>query len=248
MGFISSDGKSRAQRKVEAKALKAKAKAEAKLESKDRRKAAKAARKLEHKLHADQLKTESKVAKKAAKTDKKVAKKAAKTDKKVAKQQSKVAKEQVKVVQAEAKAAADAKRLSPASVRRYLTVARLVAPIVAPVAYRAAVAGRGRLSAMQAERAGVAPELLRQYAGHGASLAARVSATRASLDKVAAQDSSADSAAFVDAMTKRLDNLSIAVDASEAMSAGQRRTAHRAIEDELGAIDADILARLGVRS
>lgn len=237
MGLISSDGKSRAQRKAEAKALKAKAKAEAKLESKDRRKAAKADRKLEHKLREDELKVEGKIAKKAAKAEQKVAK-----------QQVKVAKEQVKIVAAEAKATADAKRFSPASVRRYLMVARLLAPVVAPVVYRAAVAGRGRISTLQAERAGVAPELLRQYAGHGAALSARIAATRTSLQKVATQDSAADSAAFVTAMTKRLDNLSIAVDAAETMSAGQRRTAHRAIEDELGAIDADILARLGVRS
>ncbi|WHU46685.1 DUF6474 family protein [Gordonia sp. L191] len=237
MGVFSSDGRSRAERRAEAKALKAKAKLEAKFESKDRRKAAKERRKAEHKLRGKELKVEQKTAKKAAKADRKASK-----------AQVKVAQAEAKTVAAKAKAAADAKPYSPASVRRYLTVGRLVAPIVAPVVYRAAVAARGRLSSMQAERVGVAPDVLRQFSGHGASLAARIATARTSLDKVAAQDTTADAKAFVDAIGKRLDNLAIAVDAAEAMATGQRRTAHRAIEDELGAIDADILARLGVRS
>ncbi|NDK91922.1 hypothetical protein GYA93_20465 [Gordonia desulfuricans] len=237
MGLFSSDGKTRAQRKAERKALKAKAKYEAKFESKDRRKAAKAERKAEHRFREQELALERKNGRKLAKVERKNAK-----------AQVKIAQAEAKTVAAEAKAAADAKPFSPASVRRYLTVARMVAPIVAPIAYRAAVAGRGRIAGLQAERAGVAPGLLSQYSGHGAPLAARIATTRTSLQKVAAQDSSADSRAFVAAMTKRLDNLSIAVDAAEPMSAAQRRTAHRAITDELSAIDADILARLGVRA
>ena len=39
-----------------------------------------------------------------------------------------------------------------------------------------------------------------------------------------------------------------AVDAAESMPPNQRRTAHQSIDDELAAIDADILARLGVRA
>ena len=147
-----------------------------------------------------------------------------------------------------AKAAADAKALSPASVKRYLTVARLVAPIAAPVVYRAAVAGREQLSTLQANRAGVSPEVLRQFSGHGATLSARIATTRTALEKVVAQDTSSDSTDFVAAMTKRLDNLDVAVQTAETMSAGQRRTAHKSIADELEAVDADILARLGVRS
>lgn len=230
MGLFSSDGKSRSQRRAEAKALKAKAKLEAKLESKDRREAAKQRRKEEHKFRKKELKAERKNIKAEAKA------------------QEKVAKAQTKTVVAEAKAAADAKRLSPASVRRYLTVARLVAPIVVPIAYRAAVGARGRITEVQARRVGVAPGLLDQYSGHGAPLLARISSIRTSLQKVAVQDASSDAKEFVDTMTARLDNLAIAVETSESMPSSQRRTAHRAVEDELSAIDADVLARLGVRA
>ncbi|MGW6033468.1 DUF6474 family protein [Gordonia terrae] len=228
MGLFSSDGTTRAQRKAEAKALKAKAKLEAKFDAKSRRKEHKARRKNEHKYFQKEMKAERKTAKQLAKS------------------QTKVSKAEAKKFAVEAQAAADAKALSPASVKRYLTVARLVAPIAVPVVYRAAVAGREQLSTLQASRAGVSPEVLRQFSGHGAALSARIATTRTALEKVVG--TSADAKDFVAAMTKRLDNLDIAVQTAETMSAGQRRTAHKAIADELEAVDADILARLGVRS
>ncbi|MAU84884.1 DUF6474 family protein [Gordonia sp. NPDC062954] len=228
MGLFSSDGKTRAQRKAEAKAMKTKAKLEAKLEAKSARKSQKALRKAEHKFRSKELKLERKNAKAAGKAE------------------AKAAKAQAKTAAVEAKAAVDAQRFSPASVRRYLLVARLVSPIVVPIAYRAAVAARGQLTALQAGRAGVAPDVLRQFSGHGATLHARIATTRSALEKVATTDTSDDASAFVTAMVTRLDNLAIAVDAAEAMPASQRRTAHHSIESELEGIEADILARLGV--
>ena len=43
-------------------------------------------------------------------------------------------------------------------------------------------------------------------------------------------------------------DVAIAVEAAESMPPQQRKTAHRAVENELSAIDADIMARLGVRT
>lgn len=230
MGLFSSDGKTRAQRRAEAKALKAKAKLEAKLEAKSHRKSQRSKRRAENKLRAKEIKLAGKSAKVAARA------------------QEKASKAEAKTVLAKAKVDADAKKMSPASVRRYLTVARLVAPIVVPIAYRAAVAARGQVTEMQARRAGVSADVLRQFSGPGASLSARISGARTALDKVAAKDSGAESQAFVSAMATRLDNLAIAVNAAETMPPAQRRTAHQSIDGELTAIDADVLARLGVRS
>lgn len=230
MGLFSSDGKTRAQRRAEAKALKTKAKLEAKLEAKTARKDEKARRRDERKYRKKELKQERKTLKVAGKA------------------QAKASKAEAKAIEAQAKADADAKRFSPASVRRYLMVARLLSPVVVPIAYRAAVAARGQVTAFQANRAGVAPDVLRQYSGHGATLSARISTTRAALQKVATKDTSDEGSAFVTAMTTRLDNLAIAVDTAEAMPPGQRKTAHQAVESELAAIDADILARLGVQA
>ncbi|MGV9709773.1 DUF6474 family protein [Gordonia sp. NPDC003424] len=229
MGLFSSKGMTRAQRKAEAKALKAKAKMEAKLDRKGRRKSDKDRRRDERKLH----KQDAKEHRKTAKAD--------------AKAQEKVAKAEAKTVAAKAKAAADAKTLSPANVRRYLTVARLVSPIVVPIAYRAAVGARGQLAALQANRAGVSPDVLRQFSGHGAALSARVTTVRSALEKITTRDPSDEAKQFVKAMNTRLDNLAIAVDAAETMPPSQRRVAHQSIDAELAAIDADVLARLGVQ-
>ena len=230
MGLFSSSRTRRAQRKAESKALKARAKLEAKLDAKERRKS-----------HKAKLKDERKYRRKVEKDQRKTAKVAAKA-------QVKVVNAEAKASAAQAKAVADAKIFSPTSVRRYLTVARLVGPIVVPIVYRAAVGARAQITAVTANRAGVAPELLRKYSGHGATLSARIATSRSAIQRLADQDSTAEGKEFVAAMTQRLDNLAVAVDAAESMPTGQRRTAHQSIDAELSAIDADVLARLGVRS
>ena len=230
MGLFSSDGKTRAQRRADAKALKRKARLEAKAQHSEQRKAQKKHLKDEHKFRKKDLKAERKNVKRAAKA------------------QTKAAKAESKTIAAKQKAAEKSRKVTPANIKRYLTVARLVSPVVAPLAYRGAIAAREQLNQFKATRAGVAPELLARYSGHGAPLAARIESARAALKQVPGKDASADTGAFVDAINTRLDNLAIAVDAAETMPPAQRRSAHASIDSELGAIDADILARLGVRA
>lgn len=237
MGLIVSDGKSRAQRRAEAKALKVKAKMEAKLDAKARRKSAKIDRRADRK--ADRKANRS--VEKSARTDHKAAVQ-------VAKSNAKAAQANAKVEVAKINAEAASHRLSTTNVKRYLAVARLVAPIAAPVIYRASVGAREQLSIARANRAGVSPDVLRQFSGHGATLSARIASTRSSVDNLAVQDSSAEGTAFTNAMNGRLANLATAVDAAEMMPPAQRRHAHQAIDRELAAIDGDILARLGVRA
>ena len=230
MGLFSSDGKTRAQRRADAKALKRKARLEAKAQHSEQRKAQKKHLKDEHKFRKKDLKAERKNVKHAAKA------------------QTKAAKAESKTIAAKQKAAEKSRKVTPANIKRYLTVARLVSSVVAPLAYRGAIAAREQLNQFKATRAGVAPELLARYSGHGAPLAARIESARAALKQVPGKDASADTGAFVDAINTRLDNLAIAVDAAETMPPAQRRSAHASIDSELGAIDADILARLGVRA
>ena len=96
MGLFSSDGTTRAQRKAEAKALKAKAKLEAKFDAKSRRKEQKARRKNEHKYFQKEMKAERKTARQLAKS------------------QTKVSKAEAKKFAVEAQAAADAQRVHQA--------------------------------------------------------------------------------------------------------------------------------------
>ncbi|GEE00478.1 hypothetical protein nbrc107696_09240 [Gordonia spumicola] len=215
-------------RKGEEKAIKYRAKAQAK-----------AATAAERKLHKKDLRTEQKFHKKAQKSERKTAKVTAKA-------QSKVAAAEAKTIAEQAKADAAAAFFTPAKMKRFLTVGRMAAPIVVPIAYRGAVAARAQLTAYQAQRAGVPAAVLTQFGGPSAALRARIATSRDSAGKVAAAESTAEGRDFVAAMTGRLDNLQVAADAADVMPPAQRKSAQRAIDNELTAIDNDLLARLNV--
>ena len=137
--------------------------------------------------------------------------------------------------------------LSPRRIRRTLTVSRLLAPIVVPLVYRAAIAARGFLDERRADRLGVPLSQIGQFSGHGAQLSARIAGAEQSLRMVAEKKpKDAETNKFVAAMTERLSDLSAAVTAAENMPGSRRRTAHSAIAEQLDGIDADLMARLGL--
>ncbi|WP_347957786.1 DUF6474 family protein [Gordonia aichiensis] len=235
MGLLSSLGSNRTQRKVDAKirkaeekAIRTRAKVQAEAESRASRKAAKKQLKDEHKFH-----------KRAQKQDRK-------TVKATGKAQQKVAAAEAKTIAEQAKADAAAAFLTPAKMKRYLAVARMAAPVVVPIAYRAAVGARSQVTALAARRAGVSPALLTQFGGPSAPLRARIAAARITAEEVRGLETSAEGQTFVTAMTTRLDNLQVAADAADTMPPQQRKNAQRAIDNELTAIDNDLLARLNV--
>src|SRR5690606_26754831 len=162
--------------------------------------------------------------------------------------QRKVAKQQVATLKAEEKAAlklaAKAERdpFSAAQIRKYIGVARVLIPVLAPLAYRGATIIRGQLDARRAQQLGIGVEQLGDFTGHGAKLQARIANTEAALDRV--QDTSGD---FVATTKDRLAGLSTAVRTAEQMPAARRRGVHASISHELSGIEAEVLARLGVR-
>lgn len=230
MGLFTSSRTTRAQKKAQAKALKAKAKLEARLDSRGVRKDRRIRRRQERRLGNKLVKAERNATKTAAKT---VAD-TNKTNLKIAKTN---------------KAAIEAgTRLNPKKVKRYLSVAKVVAPIGVPIAYRASTLAREQLTAYQANRAGVPIDELNRYSGHGAALSARIAGANRSLSTLAGtRDKDAETTKFVGTMSDRLTDLTAAVSAAEHMPAARRRAAHQAISRELAGIDADLLARLGVR-
>lgn len=235
MGLLSSRRASRVQRKAEAKIRKAEEKAvktRVQLE-------AKVGAHEEAKRHKKALKAEHKYAMKAHKAERKTTKNAGKA-------QQKTAAAEAKTIAAQAKAAEKQGILSPAKIRRYLTVGRIVAPIAGPILYRGAIAARAEITALQARRAGVPAATLTQFGGPSAALRARIAAAQDSVHKAGAADASPESTAFVNAMLGRLNNLVVAADAADTMPPAQRRAAQRAIGSELTAIDNDLLARLNV--
>ncbi len=153
----------------------------------------------------------------------------------------------LKVAQTQLKAVQEGKLLSPMRVRRSLTVARLLAPVLVPVAYRGAIAVRGLLDQRRADQLGVPLAQLGQFSGHGAALSARISGAEQATRRVAEKNpKDTETRQFVAAINDRLTDLSAAVTAAENMPSARRRAAHAAIGEQLDGIDADVLARLGL--
>ncbi|AXN47332.1 hypothetical protein DSM43518_05604 [Mycobacterium marinum] len=210
--------KSRATRRAEARAIKARAKLEAKLSAKNEARRIKSARKATDKALKAQLKAQRDSDRAA-----------------------------LKVAETQLKAAREGKFLSPARIRRTLTVSRLLAPILAPVMYRAAIAARGLLDQRRADQLGVPLAQIGQFSGHGAQLSARVSGCERSLRIVQEmKPKDAETKQFVSAISERLSELSAAITAAENMPAQRRRAAHSAISSQLDGIEADLMARLGL--
>jgi hypothetical protein len=215
--------KTRATKRAEARALKAKAKLEAKLAAKNESKRIRSAERSEGKAIKAQVKTQ-KDSDRAA----------------------------VKVATTQLRAKREGKLLSPSRVRRTLTVSRLLAPVVVPIAYRAAMAARGVLDERRADRLGVPLTALGQFSGQGGRLSARISGSENSLRLLAKRKPSgkkadeAETKQFIAAMTERLTALSAAVAAAENMPGPSRRAAQTSIGEQLDGIEADLMARLGV--
>lgn len=217
MGLFSTR-KSRATKRAEARALKAKAKMEAKLAAKNEVRRIKSAERSENKAIRAQLKAQQDADRAA-----------------------------VKVAETQLRTAREGKLLSPARVRRTLTVSRLLAPVLVPIGYRAAVSARGWIDERRADRLGVPLTGLGQFSGTGGRLSARIAGAGNTLGQVAAaKPKDAETKQFVAAVTDRLAALSAAVTAAENMPGPRRRDAQQAIGDQLDGIEADLMARLGV--
>jgi hypothetical protein len=217
MGLFSKR-KSRATRRAEARALKRRAKWDAKYAARNERRRIKSAERSADKAVRAQIKAQRNSDKAA-----------------------------LKVADANLKAVQEGKLLSAARIRRTLTVTRLLAPVLVPVAYRVAVGARGWLDERRAERLGVPVGELGQFSGHGARFSARIAGAEQSVRLVAEKNpKDAETKQFVSAMKDRLTDLAAAVAAAESMPPARRRAAHAAISSELDGIDADLLARLGV--
>ena len=210
--------KSRATRRAEARAIKARARLEAKLAAKNE------ARRIKGDLRSADKELKAQV-----------------------KSQRDSDRAALKVAEAELKAAREGKLLSPTRIRRILTVSRLLAPILTPLIYQAAIAGRALIDQRRADQLGIPLAQIGQFSGHGAQLSARIAGAEKSLRMV--QDNKpkdAETKQFVSAINERLADLSVAVTAAENMPASRRRTAHGAISSQLDGIEADLMARLGL--
>jgi hypothetical protein len=153
----------------------------------------------------------------------------------------------LKVAETKLKAVREGKLLSPIRIRRLLTISRLLAPIVVPLAYRVAIAARGLIDQRRADHLGVPLAQIGQFSGHGGRLSARIAGAEQSLRTVQEKKpKDAETKQFVTAISERLTDLAAAISAAENMPATRRRAAHAAISRQLDEVDADLMARLGL--
>ena len=210
--------KTRATRRAEARAIKAKAKLEAKLSAKNEVRRFKAAQRAETKALRENLKAQRSSDQAA-----------------------------LKVAETHLKAVREGALLSPTRIRRLLTVSRLLAPILVPLVYRLAIAARGLIDQRRADQLGVPLAQIGRFSGHGGQLSARIAGAEQSLRTVQEKKpKDAETKQFVTAISERLTDLAAAITAAENMPSARRRAAHAAISRQLDEIDADLMARLGL--
>jgi hypothetical protein len=186
--------------------------------------------------------------------------------------QREVAKQQVSTLKAQEKAAlkaaekADRDLFSAGQIKKYLGVARVLVPVLAPLAYRAATFLRGQLDNRRAQQLGIGVDQLGDFAGHGAKLQVRIAGAGETLAEIEKKADAArktaggsgksrnakngrddETSRFVATTRDRLDSLTAAVRTADQMPVAQRRGVHVSISNELSGIEADLLARLGVR-
>ncbi|MFJ4656066.1 DUF6474 family protein [Nocardia sp. NPDC088792] len=169
-----------------------------------------------------------------------------------ARTQRQVAKAEIAKLNAEEKVAlklaAKAERdvFSVASVRKYLGVARLLLPVLAPLAYRGATLLRGQIDTRRAQQLGVGLDQLSEFSGPGAKLQARLAGIESTLNDLERKNSDVETKKFAAATRDRLDSLAAAIRTAAQMPVPRRRAVHASISNELSGIEADVLARLGV--
>ncbi|WP_405487540.1 DUF6474 family protein [Nocardia sp. NBC_00511] len=163
-----------------------------------------------------------------------------------------VTRAEIAKLQAEEKAAvkvaarAERDPFSAAQVRKYLGVARILVPVLAPLAYRGATFVRGQLDNRRAQQLGIGLDQLGEFSGPGAKLQARVAGVESTLAQLESRSTDTETKQFVTASRDRLDSLGAAIRTAAQMPVQRRRAVHASISNELSGIEADVLARLGV--
>jgi hypothetical protein len=178
--------------------------------------------------------------------------------KKAEKESRKAARAERKLAEAERKAAEgatdggqgkDAKgsELTGAKVKRYIGIARIVVPVVAPIVYQAVGSARSAWDQHRARQLGVAPDELGEFSGRGAGLYARVHHLALSArDLRTRRGDDGEVRTFVAEAEGRLSDLESAVRAAEQMPASRRRSAHAAVGAELDRLESRLLVLWGV--
>ncbi|MFD0921797.1 DUF6474 family protein [Saccharopolyspora rosea] len=143
-------------------------------------------------------------------------------------------------------------RLTPGNAKKVVGIAKIVGPAVAPFVVRAVTAARAAYDRYRARRLGVPVDEVGSFTGRGAALHARIAGDAEALrdlrTRVAGRSDEESLAVeqYAERTAARLAELTSVVRAAERMPAARRRAAHRAVHDELGGVEQNLLRRFGV--
>lgn len=180
-------------------------------------------------------------AKRAAAAEKKAAKKANRAAKKTGRASKKAGKQAAK---AAPKSLFD-RVTDPRSARKVLSAAKVIGPVVAPFALKAATSTREYLDTRKAGRLGVGTAEVGAYRGPTGSVEARLHGLKISVDELRSRRSSdLQVTRFADVATGRIADLTTAARAAASMPGGRRRSTVHAINRQLDQIDADLMTFL----
>ncbi|WP_029137958.1 DUF6474 family protein [Nakamurella lactea] len=205
-----------------------------------------------------ELKAVKATAKEQSKVDKKAekaAKAARKADLKSAKALAKQAKKGDKAAAEAAKKATEAAKKTPQSLfdkatdpkaaRRVVTAAKVIGPVLAPFALKAATSTRDYLDSRKATQLGVSPAEVGAYRGATGKVEARLVGLKRSIaDLRSRRSGDLQVTRFADVATGRITDLTSAVRAAASMPSGRRRATISAVNRELDQIDADLMTFL----
>lgn len=205
----------------------------------------------EQKAIAAAAKEQSKVDKKSSKA----AEAARKAELKSAKQLTKQAKKGDKAAADAAKEATKAAKKTPQSLfakatdpkaaRRAVTAAKVIGPVLAPFALKAATSTREYLDNRKARRLGVGAAEVGAYRGPTGGVEARLTGLKRSVGDLRSRRSGdLQVTRFADVATGRITDLTSAVRAAATMPPGRRRATLTAVSHELDQIDSDLMTFL----
>ncbi|AWB84875.1 DUF6474 family protein [Corynebacterium liangguodongii] len=214
MGIIETIRKNRARTKAEIKAAEVRARQLAKNEAKAEQRTAKLLDKAEKRL----LKEEKKGLKRKRKHEKQLAEAHLKRIEKSG--------------------------LTKKKAQNFVGAARVLIPILLPLAYKALTTAQQKRIESSAQGHGLTTQDLSRHSGRGAELKARIEALRETTDKAAnSKQSPSLSASFNRDVNVRLDELDQAVRNAERLAPEQQRLAHSSIERELEEVAAEVQQR-----
>ncbi|WP_343231413.1 DUF6474 family protein [Saccharopolyspora ipomoeae] len=139
--------------------------------------------------------------------------------------------------------------VTPGNAKKIIKIGKIVVPVLAPFALRAASSARASYDRSRARRLGVGVDELGRFTGRGAALHARIAGDAHALRDLREQSTGEERGAaetYAAQADARLAQLTSAVRAAERMPAPRRKSAHRAVNQELTRIENELLTRFGV--